>query len=166
MSKSKDVDAFVPTAPAMYPAQLQDFYKSNGGNHSIVFSEPSLTRQEFADECDINQLMKRYETFGGTINGLPNNSVEPMYIDFAEMPDTLMGYMAFMDEAQNAFMTLPASIRKEFDNNAHAFVDYAANPLNVEQMRIWGLAKPAEKPAEAPVSSPSGVSPGEPPKPS
>lgn len=142
------------TSEITFPTVLHDFAKSNGENRFFETTGPSLCRAEFADECDINKLMARYETYGTGVNNLPNLG-EPRYIDFTEIPDTLLGYMEFMDTAQNAFMTLPAHIRREFDNNAHQFVEFAADPGNVDMMVEWGLAerKPEPKPPAEPVQA-------------
>lgn len=96
------------------------------------------TRQEFADECDINILLARYEK-SGVLNHY--NAAAPDYFDASEMPD-LQTAITAMREAERAFMTLPASVRREFDNDAVKFVDYAQNPDNLERMREWGLAPP------------------------
>lgn len=138
---------------ATFPKVSNDFYKSNGVDTVFNTEGPSLTRQEFAEECDINVLMSKYDThvIGGPGNLSP---MEPMYADFTQVPDTLLGYMNFMDEAQRNFMSLPARVRREFDNNAHEFVAYASDPANLEQMRAWGLAPPAKPPEPAPVASP------------
>lgn len=106
---------------------------------------PSLTRQEFADECDINVLMAQYEKTG-VINHF--NSAEPKYYDLTEMPDTLMGSLEHMKNAEEAFMRLPAHVRREFQNDPLDFVIYATDPNNIGQLREWGLAAP-EKPADA-----------------
>lgn len=128
-----------------------DFHKSNGAPKPVhVNVGPSLTRQEFAEECDINVLMKRYE--GHAIGGpgmLP--PAQPSFVDFTGIPSNLLDYMNLMTDAESAFMTLPAPVRKEFDNSAHAFVDFASDPENLPQMRTWGLAPPA--PA-APLAAP------------
>lgn len=136
-----------------FPDAYHDFAKTNGVDTRIFDVGESLTRQEFAEECDINSLMARYEKHGTGINHLVNTAA-PMYLDFNELPDTLLGYMEFMDKAQNAFMTLPALVRREFDNNAHLFCDFAANPENLDQMREWGLAPPKE-PVKTPESPPA-----------
>jgi hypothetical protein len=147
------------------PAATNDFYKTNGRRAStVMFTEgPSMTRQEFAEECDINSIMRRYE---GHVSGGPGNlppvAGTGMYIDFAEMPDNLMDYLQKIKDAENAFMTLPAVVRKEFENDALAFVDYASNPENLDQMREWGLAPPAKSPAMAP-GSPAAVPGASPP---
>ncbi|AXH73256.1 MAG: internal scaffolding protein [Microviridae sp.] len=132
-----------------------DFHKTNGSDTTVFNREPSLTRQEFAEECDINALMKRYD---GHVIGGPGNLPprEPMYVDFAELPQDLMGYLEFMKNAESAFMSLPAQVRKEFDNSPHEFVAYASDPSSLEQMRSWGLAPPAKAPER-----PDPVPPGE-----
>ncbi|UDN67721.1 internal scaffolding protein [robinz microvirus RP_103] len=140
-----------------FPQALHDFEGYNSSDTVVYNTEPSLTRQEFAEECDINTLMKRYDSH--VIGGPGNLSAkEPLYFDFADLPQDLMGYLRFMDDAESSFMSLPAVVRKEFDNSAMEFIGFASDPSNLEQMRSWGLAPPA-KPAEAPREDPSSVSP-------
>lgn len=145
---------------------VNDFVKTNGSDpaeHLVLTVGPSLTRQEFLEECDINTLMKRYEGHATGPGGLPNARQEmPFYADFSEMPSNLLDYLTMVKDAENAFMTLPASVRREFDNDAIAFVDFASDPNNVDQMRAWGLAKPLPPaPVEPPAapSSPAGSAP-------
>lgn len=144
---------------ATFPKVVDDFRKSNGLDHAFHCEGPSLTRQEFAEECDINALMARYE---GHVIGGPGNMgpAVPMYVDWTQTPRTLMEYMAFMDEAEAGFMSLPAVVRKEFNNDAKMFVDFASDPGNLPQMQDWGLApKPAPKPQEPPAASSSPPAP-------
>lgn len=111
-----------------------------------------MTRQEFKDECDINVLMATYETSGA----IPRfNLGTPAYLDVSDVPD-LARSIAIMEAAQTAFMTLPASVRREFDNDAVAFVEYASDASNLEQMRKWGLAPPAEPAPSAPAVTAEG----------
>lgn len=125
-----------------------DFYKTNGSDTVFNTEGPSLTRQEFAEECDINSLMRKYE---GHVVGGPGNlpPLQPLYYDFADAPQTLMEFMEMQQRAESAFMSLPAVVRKEFENDPIQFVEFASDPANLEQMRTWGLAEPA-KPADAP----------------
>lgn len=131
-------------APAL---GFYDFYKTNGLSKyetEHVNNEPSMTRQEFKDECDINTIMSRYDQYLAD----PMRSMrEPVYYDFTEMPQTLMETMAVLQTGEAAFMSLPAQVRRTFDNDPVAFVEYASDPANLDQMRLWGLAP--EKPAEA-----------------
>lgn len=104
---------------------------------------PSMTRQEFAEECDINEIMARYEKHGQW--PMKPNDYVPTYVDFVGMPD-LQGAMASMDAARDAFMQLPAKVRKEFDNDAMRFVEFAQDGNNQKQLREWGLAEPEKAP--------------------
>lgn len=146
-----------------FPQSYHDFEKSNGGTFVEFNREPSLTRQEFAEECDINVLMSR---MNGHVIGGPGNLPprEPMYFDFADLPQDLLGYMNFMQDAERQFMMMPAVVRKEFENDPIQFVEYASDPANIDQMRSWGLAAPA-KPPEAPPAAPSSQPPADASKP-
>ncbi|QCQ84826.1 internal scaffolding protein [Blackfly microvirus SF02] len=104
---------------------------------------PSRTRQEFAEECDVNTIMKRYETTG-TISHF--NDGTPQYLDLTEVPQDLLGALEFLKEAEAAFMRLPAHVRREFDNSAPRFVEFAEDGANLDKLREWGLAPPAELP--------------------
>lgn len=107
--------------------------------------DESMTRQEFADECDINVLMARYQKSGI----FPQADRPPMYLDVASMPD-LQSALHIMMDAETAFQSLPAVVRKEFDNDPLKFVDFAQDEKNVSKLREWGLAEPVKAP-EAPL---------------
>lgn len=106
---------------------------------------PSLTRQEFADECDINKLMAQYEKTGF----LPSHSnpLEPRYLDVSDVPDLMQAH-AVLTEATASFMSLPATVRRDFDNDPIKFINFAENPENIEKLREWKLAPPAPLPPE------------------
>ncbi|UDN67634.1 internal scaffolding protein [robinz microvirus RP_78] len=114
--------------------------KLNPEQFSLDCSDlPSLTRQEFADECDINKLMAQYEATGLLPTNL--NTGEPRYLDVSNVPD-LQTSLDYLKEATASFMALPATVRRDFDNDALKFVEFAENPNNVEKMREWKLAAP------------------------
>ena len=123
--------------------QKDEDTKSFGLDCSV---EPSLTMQEFKDECDINVLMDRFAKTGE----MPNiNAKEPRYLDLSDLGEigSLASVMHTMEVAQEMFMRLPAKIRLgEFENDPVRFVEYAENMANIDQLREWGLAKPAEPP--------------------
>lgn len=105
-------------------------------------ADDGMTRQEFADECDINVLMATYERNGSIAHF---NRMEPQYLDVSAVPD-LAEALDYMRAAEAAFMSLPATVRREFDNSAVKFVEYAEDPGNLDRMREWGLAPPAPSP--------------------
>lgn len=107
-------------------------------------SKDGRTRQEYADDCDINILLARYEKTGIFTEF---NRMEPQYLDVSNVPD-LQESLALIAQAERAFMTLPAAVRKEFDNDAVKFVEFAQNSDNLPKMREWKLAPPLpEEPA-------------------
>lgn len=108
---------------------------------------PSLTRQEFAAECDVNVIMKNYEATGV----MPRlDGREPLYWDADAVPNNLQDAMAAMMYADELFMQLAAPVRKEFDNDAVKFVEFASNAENKSKLKEWGLTAP-EIPPGAPV---------------
>lgn len=128
--------------PVGYIGGLSDFAVAHLVRGDMSEFSPSLTRQEFAEECDINTIMERYEKSGAITHV---NQTVPVYMDVASMPD-LRASLDIMREASIAFFSLPAKVRREFDNSPQLFVDFAQNPENLERMREWGLAPPAKVP--------------------
>jgi len=124
----------------------------------LDFPDDGMTKQEFAEECDINSLMARYQKTGA----LPVSDRRPMYGDFSNLPD-FMEAQEILRSANEAFMALPAVVRRQFDNDPALFVAFAEKEENVEQLRIWGLAKPldvppAPEPAVEPAIAPAPLS--------
>ena len=142
---------------AYYPHRLDVPY---------VDDQPSLTRQEFSAECDINIIMKNYEATGI----LPNYpGREPIYWDSESIPSNLQDAMGALNYANELFMQLGAPIRKEFDNDPVKFVQFAQDPANTAQLKTWGLTAPETAPSApvrvevvAPPPTPSAPT-GEPP---
>lgn len=121
-------------------------YRPHDGVDKDMDGQKSLTRQEMKDECDINLLLKRYRDHGVP----PAMRVgEPRYLDCSEVPD-FREAMDIVINAEQAFMQLPADVRKQLDNDPAKFLVFAQDPENLEQMRKWGLAPP-EKAPDAPM---------------
>jgi len=118
-------------------------------------ADDGMTRQEFAEECDINVLMATYER-NGVLNHF--NRLPPQYLDVTEVPD-LQNALAIYNQAEQAFMTLPAKVRKEFDNDPVKFVEFAQDRENLPAMQEWGLAPPT-KLADAIPTPTAAIQPG------
>lgn len=113
---------------------------ARGGNFSQDLSAGGRTRQEFKDECDVNLIMARFQKTG---QWPPRDAAAPVYLDVSGAPD-LMTALQVMSDADQAFMSLPARVRAEFENDPLKFVAFAADENNLDQLRDWGLAKPKE----------------------
>lgn len=114
-------------------------YKYRRENGSIrVFSvnnDPSKTDQSFAEQCDINNIIKRYQQTGQVTHLAKNQGI---YSDVSEIPD-LQGAFQAVQDASFAFSTLPASIRDRFKNNPIEFVEFLQNPENDAEAISLGL---------------------------
>lgn len=108
------------------------------------FHKPSLTRQEFKHECDLEKQVRRFaQTPDGAI-ALQNAQGFQENLQFGDVSD-VPDYRTARDmvlSANDRFMQLPAQLRKKFDNDPAVFLDYCSNPENLDEMRKLGLAKP------------------------
>lgn len=111
----------------------------------------SLTKQSFADECDINRILERFAITGH----VPENVRAPSYGDFVDIPSYQDALNAVI-EAERSFMQMPANVRARFGNDAHAFVEFCSDPENLPEMRKLGLAVQAVTEASPPPSSTPG----------
>lgn len=130
-----------------------------------VTKPPSMTKQSFAAECDINNIIKQYKVTG-MISHISARAAQGSYLD---LPDPLdfQESLNVVAEAQRAFDTLPSKVRDRFDNNPTKFLEFMADPANGEELVKLGLASrvgdpapaPAPDPAPAPAPAPSPPSP-------
>lgn len=108
-----------------------------------VVLTPSLAKQSFAEEVDINTIVRRF----GLTGQLPQAVRPPTFGDFENIPD----YHAAMNAirlADEAFMEMPAEVRARFGNDAGSFVEFVSDENNRDEARKLGLLVP-EAPAEA-----------------
>jgi len=127
---------------------------------------PGRTRPEFANECDVNQILRKFQATG-LVAHLAKG--EPKYGDFTNVTS----YEEAVEQvraAEMAFLELPSNIRRRFDNNPTKLVTFMANPENVPEARELGLipgnkrAKPAQPVTDTvtggePPLSPNNVAP-------
>lgn len=132
-------------AVSSYGANWHGAYRPHA-RASKHFHSPSRTRDEFREECDINTIMRRYEKTGVISHAAKR---APRYMDCTGVPD-LRQALDVLNGAEAAFSSLPARVRKEFDNDPVKFVEFAMEKENLPQLREWGLAEP-EKAPEAPM---------------
>lgn len=118
----------------------------------------SRTKQSMAAECDINAIMKRYERTG-IITHLAKR--DAYFADVSVVPDFAKA-MEVVEKANTMFMSLPATVRKEFMNDPALYVEFCADPKNLPRLRELGLAPPENKAAvvQVEVVSPAVKAPG------
>jgi len=107
---------------------------------------PSRTKQEFREECDINNIMQRYRVNGTLPSVSP--TCQPIFADCVGIGD-YASCIRKIRAAEESFNALPVKIRARFGNEPAQLVGFLQDPANVDEGRALGLL---EKPVvvEAP----------------
>lgn len=98
----------------------------------------SMTHQSFKDECDINNLVARYQRTGSWSDGMTIPSVQPSFGTF-DQNFTYYEAQNLIKRAENEFMSLPASVRSRFDNDPGKLLSFVDDPANAEEAAKLGL---------------------------
>lgn len=100
-----------------------------------VNNEPSMTDQQFKDDCDVNFIVDKF-TKTGNLTHLAK--FQGMYADVSEIPD-LAQAMQIVSTAQTAFDTLPAELRSRFGNSPVNMVEFLNDINNKDEAIKLGL---------------------------
>lgn len=112
----KDLEFLVPLGVpvAMYDAKMvSDATAHPGGG-------PSIVQQAFADEVDINTIVRRF----GISGTMPSGVAGGVYGDFTGIWDYESAVEA-VARAERGFMKLPAEVRERFGNDPGKLVAFA-----------------------------------------
>lgn len=115
---------------------LPIFRTAYGGPYRMpqVFEGEDKTKQSHKDECDINNIMRRYMATGQ----LEHVRDElPQYIDAT-------GYdyqeaQNFIASANSLFAELPSEVRARFDNDPAQLLDFVHDPKNAQEAVQMGF---------------------------
>lgn len=100
---------------------------------------PSKTDQSFAEEVDINTIVKRF----GLTGEMPQQVAMPTYADFREAVTDYHTALLMLRQADDAFMSLPAELRARFHNDAGELVTFLEDPSNRPEAERLGLVRGA-----------------------
>lgn len=103
----------------------------------LACQDATLTKQSFAEECDINTIVKRF----GITGELPQNVRMPTYMDYEGIFD-FHSAMNAIAKAHESFGAMPAEIRARFNNDPGQFVDFCSDANNLEEAKKLGLVEP------------------------
>lgn len=95
----------------------------------------TMTKQSFKDECDINNILKKYNR---TQLLTHVNKIQGSYGDFSGVQD----YQTSLNQvihAQDAFNGLPSDLRKRFLNDPINFIEFVNDPSNYAEAAKLGL---------------------------
>lgn len=101
---------------------------------------PSLTKQSFKKDCDIQVILKQFDRTGLVTH---MNRYPAGYADVSNMGDFRQA-MGVVLEAEKMFSTLPSKIRARFGNDPGNFLEFVGNPENADEMVSLGLATKRE----------------------
>lgn len=106
---------------------------------SFVGTE-SATQQQFAEEVDINTIVRRF----GLTGKMPENVGFPEYGAFEDVTDYQSALNMVM-AAEDSFMTIPAEIRARFHNDPQELMVFLNSDTNRDEaLKLGLLAKPPE----------------------
>lgn len=100
----------------------------------VINDEPSRTQQQFANSCDINNIMKQYNNNMSQIQ----EPVRGFYGDFSSAPDFFTARNSIC-QAQESFDKLPSHVRERFDNDPGKLLQFLDNKNNQDEAIKLGL---------------------------
>jgi len=116
--------------------------------HRVVktFSKPSLTKQSFKEESDLNNIMRKYEATGQLPFG--RNGV-PMFGDFSNLPTSYHDACNRVLQVETLFASLGSRVREKFRNDPQSFINFMATNPSQDALRELGLVgvDPTPQPA-------------------
>lgn len=120
---------------------------------------PSMTKQEFMPECDINNILTEFKVTG-QIRHLAVNAAAGVYTDLSNAPDFQTALNTVV-AGEAAFATLPSKLRARFNNDPGEFLAFMDDPANQDEAIRLGLAtdnRPPASPAavQTPETPPEG----------
>jgi len=121
----------------------------------IGFTQPSRTKQSYAGDADINNIVARFLKTGV----LPDNIRSGGWVsqDFTKAPEDYQTAMHVLIAAKDQFMSLPAKLRDKFKNDPGQLESWLADPDNLEDSYKFGLRV---RPHKVPSDDRNAVAPG------
>jgi len=95
----------------------------------------SLTKQSFTKECDINNIMAKYQKTGA-VDHVNKHQASYGYAT----SDDFQSALETVAKGQTMFDQLPSSIRTKFENDPAKFLDFVQDNNNQAEMVELGLA--------------------------
>ncbi len=108
--------------------------------HQINFPDQGRTKQSFRDECDINNIMAKYQK-SGLLDFVNNHQAQ--YGDATGVE--FQAAMELVVRGQELFDALPSSVRKRFDNNPEEFLEFVNDPASeAEAIKLGLISEPVD----------------------
>lgn len=117
-----------------------------------VNDEPTMTQQQFKDDCDINNILRKHGHDPVAFQALTRPG--GVYADFSSITDyhTMLNEIV---EAQTAFGALPAHLRARFDNDPGKLLAFIQDKKNRDEGVSLGIINPPTPTTNSPDPVPS-----------
>lgn len=102
----------------------------------------SMTQQQFAKECNINEIMAKYRKTGMITHINKHQGNFGDFSNVGEYKDALEKVM----RAQESFDSIPAELRSKFGNDPAELIEFLSDPKNNEDAYKFGLKIRPQKP--------------------
>lgn len=102
-----------------------------------INTEPTMTQQQFKDQCDINNIIKNYTQTGE----LPLSKKVGQFLDVSNIQDYQTSLQTVF-EAQQNFDALPSNIRSHFQNDPTQLLAFIEDDANYDEALKLGLLSP------------------------
>lgn len=119
--------------------------------------DPGYTQQQFRDECDINEIVRRF----GLTGEMPDDFRAPVSGDFTDIPDFKTA-MDAVTGAHTEFMRMPPELRARFLNDPQRLLEFVSNDANRAEAEALGILRPKQDeppPIRVALQSPSPATP-------
>lgn len=126
-----------------------------------VNDEPSRTKQSFAEEADINNIVQKHDA-RTLIQSL--NLAEKSYGDVTSFQD-FHEIMNVLVEAEQDFQNLPSDVRRLFDNDVAVYLDTAHDDDKRNALVDLGHLPESERRPQAAPAAPAPAAAEPPPEP-
>ena len=131
-------------------------------NRGKNYGGETLVQQQFKEEGLVKNIVKRFMNTGQLPMG---NTSKPRFVDISDVPD-YQEHLNKVIKANESFYSLPASVRKRFNNDPQQLIDFCLKEENKEEAIKLGLvpAPKKEKPPQKVEIVNKGKEPPEEPK--
>lgn len=93
--------------------------------------------QSYADECDINILIKKFES--GDTDAFNKRTAE--FMDVSSLPDTYAGILNLVNRSSDYFNSLPVELKEKFDNDVNKFIATIGTEEHKEKLTLKKVEK-------------------------